>query len=253
MTLQVLVIAGTLAPPFSKPYYQSLIDAVSVNGSNVHFVTIHNLGLGEMHDAADRIGCKYLLESSERWVIIGHSQGGLLASLIAMEYSSKVDAVIALASPFKGTTWTDPINMPIRFCIEALSWLSQGNIRLRPTLRKFIVPIPIVGELAAHSLVTEEIGDYLEHQHLDGYITYAFIGDRDLMVLPHRSGLPTGSKVVRVHVVDENRRRRLAGIIPPDIEHIPDHAGHVSIVHNSSVLKMARDIVLGALTNAARA
>lgn len=236
MILRGLVISGTGAPPQSELYYTPLINTVKKHVARVDFETIFLLGLGDEHTAARQIGRRLIENSNDQFIIIGHSQGGILASLLAMEYPERVVAVIALASPFKGTTWVDPINMPIRGFVEAVTRVSGGRIRLRPALRRFIVPVlPIVKDLTAHSDTSEKVLRYLEAQ-VGGHETHAFIGSGDMFVFPHRSANPTGAMVTNYIVVPSDEYQKIKHIVPGDIIPVDTHTGHIAIVVCQPVL-----------------
>lgn len=236
MALRVLLISGTGAPPRSEFYYRPVLNVAKKHVEQVDFETIFMLGLGDMRTAAKRISNKYFTDSNDQFVLIGHSQGAILASLIAIEHQEKVVAVIALAGPFKGTTWTDPINMPVRGVIEAIKRVSGGRVHLKPTLRRFVIPIlPIVKDLAAHSDINEEVLEYLEYQ-IAGHETHAIIGTGDMLVFPHRSANPTGPMVTNYIVADDKEFEGLQAVLPDDIKHINSRAGHISIIFNDIVL-----------------
>ncbi len=244
MSFCTLTISGTLAPPPSKPYYEPILRVCNKHsGSNTYFETIFLLGLGDIIRAVDELDKKYFIGNDNTFVLIGHSQGGLIASMLAMRHPNRVKAVIALATPFKGTTWVDPINMPIRGAIEAITRLTFGRVRLRPTLRQIVVPIlPIVRDLGAHSEVCESIVEYLEEQ-IAGHKTYAIIGSNDMLVFPHQSANPIGPMVTSYIVTPRGEYQRLLSVLPHDITHIDSRAGHLSIVINPKVLKLIDEII----------
>ncbi len=245
MKLKVLIIYGTFAPKRAKFFYQSLIDAViSVAGEkSVFYEAIPRLGLGDIEQSAHEIGDKYLRNSQDYWIIIGHSQGGMLASLLAIEYEAKVRAVIPIASPLAGTTWTDPINMPIRWAVESISQITRGKVRLRPKLRKLVAPIPIVQNLATHSDISEQILEYLAKQ-TSGHHTYSIVGLADMLVFPHRSAHPEGQLVHNYLIAPQSEYDLVSSHIPSNIEHICDKAGHMSIVNNPLVHALIAKIIV---------
>lgn len=244
MQTQVLVIAGTLAPKVSYRYYQNLIDAtaIEVGPENVHFETISKLGLGDTQEAANIIGRKYLADSNDNWIIIGHSQGGNVASLAAIMYPQNVVAIIAIASPLAGTTWTDPVNMPVRVFVEIVDKLSKGRVKLRPKLRKIIAPIPVVKNLASHSDISEYILQFLQDQK-SGFNTYCIIGLADLLVFPHRSAHPNGELVQNYLIAPESVFNVIKDRLPDNITHIYASAGHMSIINNPLVHQLIREII----------
>jgi hypothetical protein len=242
MALRFLMIGGTGAPPQSIVYYRPILAVAEEFVNEANFETIFRLGLGDMKTAASRIGKEYIENSEDQFVICGHSQGAILASLIAKAYPDKVVEVIALAGPFKGTTWADPINMPIRGLVEAVTIFSNGRIKLKPTIRRYIIPIiPIVKDLAVHSEISEEVLLYLETQ-TGGHRTHAFIGSNDLAVFPHRSANPTGPNVTNYIVCSEQEYNSLPESAK-DLIHINARAGHITIIFNKPVLNHIRKII----------
>ncbi len=250
MNLTTLTISGTLAPPPSRVYYEPLLHVCHKHSQdNTYFETIFLLGLGDIVRAVDELDNKYFLGNTNNFVLLGHSQGGLIASLLAMRHPTRVKAVIALATPFKGTTWVDPVNMPIRGIVEAVSLVSRGKIRLKPTLRQLVVPIlPIVRDLCAHSDICESIVSYLEEQ-ISGHKTFAIIGSNDMLVFPHRSANPTGPMVTSFIVSPKKEYQRLQTVLPHGLEHIDSRAGHLSIVLNPKVLGCIDQIITTTIDN----
>lgn len=254
MDLNVLVIAGTLAPKQSRFYYRSLINAIAsvVGEDSVHFEVIPGLGLGDTYQAAKTIGKKYLECSDEDWIIVGHSQGGMLASLLAIEHElsqieteqePRVRAVIAIASPLAGTVWTDPINMPVRLLVEGVSRATRGRVRLRPKLRKLIAPIPVVKSLATHSDVSEMILKYLANQ-TTGHHTYSIVGLADMLIVPHRAAHPDGEYVHNTLIALQSEYDLVKSHLPDNVEHIRDKAGHMSIINNPLVHALITKIII---------
>jgi len=244
-----LVISGTLAPSQSQPYYEPMLGVCRELTDETFFETIFALGLGDMVRAVDELDKKYFANTTNTYVLIGHSQGGMLASLLAMRHPGRVVAVIALATPFKGTTWVDPINMPIRGMVELIGKLTLGKVRLKPTVRRLIIPlIPIVRDLGAHSDVCESIITYLSDQ-IGGHRTYAIIGSNDMLVFPNRSANPIGPQVTNYIVAPMGEYHRLQSILPKDLKHIDSHAGHLSIVFNPKVLELIGDTITKSFEN----
>lgn len=244
MSFSTLTISGTLAPPPSRVYYEPILRVCyKYSRTNTFFETIFLLGLGDIIRAVDELDKKYFVGNNNTFVLLGHSQGGLIASLLAMRYPTRVKAVIAIATPFKGTTWVDPVNMPIRGAIEIITRLTLGKVRLKPTLRQMIIPIlPIVRDLGAHSDVCERIVEYLEDQ-IAGHETFAIIGSNDMLVFPHRSANPVGPLVTNYIVAPHGEYKKLLPVLPHDLNHINSRAGHVSIVRNPEVLALIDKII----------
>lgn len=243
MAFRFIMIGGTGAPPQSEVYYSSIMHVANRYVDQSDFVTLDKLGFGEEHDAAQKIDEEYIEATDDRFILAGHSQGGHVASLIAKKYPEKVLAVITLATPFKGTTWADPVNMPIRGLVEAVTKVSRGRLRLKPALRQFIFPLlPIVRDLAVHSEVSEEVLEFLANQ-LGGHETHAFIGTGDWWVFPHRSANPIGPMVSNYIVCLDDEYERLKPILPESLMHISAHTGHTMIIRCKPVLDKIDEII----------
>lgn len=254
MALQVGVITGVLAPPQSRFYYQSLLDVVEglVGKENTHFTSIPGFGMGDTQTAANKIANLFLEDNDDPWILIGHSLGGIMASLIAIEHRPRVVAVIPIASPLAGTTWTDPINMPVRAAVELVSWMSGGKLKLRPKLRRLIAPIPVARNLATHSDTSEHILQFLAHQR-KGHHTYSIIGLADLLVFPHRSAHPYGELVHNYLIATQVEYDLAQSHLPDNIEHIRDKAGHLSIINNTLVHALIAKIIMQYMSTKAQA
>jgi hypothetical protein len=243
MSLRILLIGGTGAPKRSQFYYQPLLDVAKQYSESVDFEAIFMLGFGSMKSSASIIGNKYFGNPDDKFVVIGHSQGAILATLIAMEYPSSVLAVISLAGPFAGTTWTDPLNMPVRVFVELVSRATLGMLKLKPALLHLVVPVvPIISDLRAHSEVSEMILSYLGSQE-SGHETHAIIGSSDMLVFPRRSASPLGKMVTSYLATDARDFRSLKTILPNEIRHINSRVGHISIVSDEIVLRHIGDII----------
>lgn len=243
MPLKILLIGGTGAPKKSQFYYQPIIDVALEHVDIVDFEAIFLLGFGNMSSSAAVIGKKYFSGGSDKFVVIGHSQGAILATLLAIDHPERVLAVISLAGPFSGTTWTDPLNMPIRGFVELVNLLTAGRIRLKPVLRQQVLPVlPIISDLRAHSEVCDKVLDFLKLQE-SGHETHAIIGSSDMLISPRRSANPNGKMVTNYIATGQKDFARLRGTIPPSIKHINSRVGHISIVSDSAVLLQISEII----------
>lgn len=91
------VIAGTfVSESVAQVAYRPLAEALGAE-----IVALPNLGLGHTADAAEALG-DWLWDIGEV-DLIGHSQGGLVAALIALRNPAWVRCVVTLASPLAGT------------------------------------------------------------------------------------------------------------------------------------------------------
>ncbi len=105
MTTEVLIISGTFAPPFGmKLYpYSGLVGFFEEAGYKVHMESIRLFGIGQVEKSIEHIRRKYFAESDSDYILVGHSQGGILALSLASEHPQRVRSVEIFASPVYGT------------------------------------------------------------------------------------------------------------------------------------------------------
>lgn len=114
MVAEVIIISGTFAPPFGirqYPYF-ALTNFFESRGHKVHVEGIRLLGLGRIEKSLEKIEERYFKGNDKRYILVGHSQGGLLALSLAAEYADRVDAVEILGAPLYGTRIA-PVWLPL--------------------------------------------------------------------------------------------------------------------------------------------
>lgn len=255
MTIRCLVIGGTFAPWLCEHfYYDKILHIPEEIGITAEFTSIQMLGLGDIMDSVATISRKYFETCEDDFILIGHSQGAIIANLLAIQHSDRVLAVIALAGPYKGTVWTDPQTMVVKLAIEGVHQISRGNIRLKPHLPKSRLSkvagrvIPVVRHLSSDSDVLKTVKQYLESQEYGPY-THSIIGTDDRFVLPSRSAHPTGPRVKKYLAAHPDIHHYLQGRIPEEIELLAFRAGHIGMVHDPSVLTLVKEIITSQLPN----
>lgn len=107
MKPRVLLVAGTGASqPWAGVYYSRITKA-----TGAELVTLPRFGLGHTMRSVDKL-VEYIKRIGEPVVLIGHSQGGLSAALVALHHPELVSATITIAAPLAGTIWC-PKNVPV--------------------------------------------------------------------------------------------------------------------------------------------
>lgn len=107
MNPRVLLVAGTGASqPWAGIFYSRLVGATGAT-----LVTLPHLGLGHTMRSVEQLA-ERIKRIGEPVVLIGHSQGGLSAALVALYYPDLVSATITIAAPLAGTIWC-PKHIPI--------------------------------------------------------------------------------------------------------------------------------------------
>lgn len=249
MDFKCLVIGGTLAPWICElPYYGKILAVPEAMGIDTEYTSIRLLGLGNIEDATDHIAGKYFDNKQGPFVLIGHSQGAIIAGLLSMRYPTKVLTVIALAGPYKGTAWTDPQSMAIKLAIEGIDQLTRGAVRLRPKLPRSRLSklvgnvVPVVRDLSSDSDVLAILNRHLETQ-TTGPTTHSIIATDDRFVIPSRSAHPDGPKVRKYLAAHPNIHHHLHGRIPEEIELLAFKAGHILMVNDLGVLELLERII----------
>ncbi|MCC7289187.1 hypothetical protein IT414_02230 [bacterium] len=99
-----VIYMGTFCPPAAAMAYRSLASLFEARGYSVSIKAIPKLGLGRIDEAARQLADEVFHTSrAERYVLVGHSQGALIALYHARRYPSLVEAVFGFGGPFHGT------------------------------------------------------------------------------------------------------------------------------------------------------
>lgn len=123
---------GTFCPQAAERVYNPLAELFARRGYPVRIKAIPRLGLGAIDEAADELATDVFGDDpDERFILVGHSQGGLHAVHHAKYYPVRVHAVFTFGTPFHGTR------------LANLSKLAQR--------------LPAVGAMAAHSQLLHEL------------------------------------------------------------------------------------------------
>lgn len=249
MSVKCLVIGGTLAPWIcERTYYGKTLAAIEQLELPTSYTSIRLLGLGDIEGATDHIARSYFENDSSQYVVVGHSQGAIIAGLLAMRYPIRVLTVVALAGPYRGTVWTDPQSMVTKVAIEALDQVTRGGIKLKPKLPRSRLSkligryIPIVDGLSSGSTVLTKLKQYLETQ-TTGPITHSVIATDDRFVIPSRSAHPQGLLVKKYLAAHPDIHHHLHGRIPEEIELLAFKAGHIGMVNDPGVLELLAQII----------
>lgn len=100
----VVIFMGTFCPQLAAFAYAKLAGLFEARGYRVQILAIPKLGLGRIDDAADELARRVFVPgSSGRFILVGHSQGSLLALHLARYYPHRVLAVFCFGAPFHGT------------------------------------------------------------------------------------------------------------------------------------------------------
>lgn len=249
MSIECLVIGGTLAAWIcERPYYGNIISVPESMGIDTQYTSIQHLGLGDIEVATDKIATTYFDKSHGPRILIGHSQGAIIAGLLAMRYPERVLTVIALAGPYKGTAWTDPQSMAIKLAIEGIGQFTRGVVQLKPNLPRSRLSklvgsfVPVVRDLSSDSEILRRLSRYLEAQN-SGPTTHSIIATDDRFVIPSRSAHPNGPMVHKYLAAHPNIHHHLHGRIPEEIELLAFKAGHVLMVNDIGVLELIKNII----------
>jgi pimeloyl-ACP methyl ester carboxylesterase len=211
MATEVIIISGTFAPPLGNNFYpySSLVKLFESAGYKVHLETIRLLGIGRMESSLEKIEQKYFQKNDSNYILLGHSQGGLLALSLASEYSYRVESVEIFGSPLYGTRLA-PMWFPFP-AIRAMNYRSRWLKQLR------------------------------EHENLNAQKVHSYFSALDTMVVPWiASMLKDGNNHLlvpkRIEGVVKNTAKLLVGDRIDGVDIIHGCGGHLAIVSHPAVL-----------------
>lgn len=211
MLPEVIIISGTFAPPHVIKYYpySTLISFFEGLGYKVHIEGIRLLGLGRIENALERIEQRYFADNDKKYILVGHSQGGLLALSLAAEYPSRVSSVEVLGTPLYGTRIA-PVWLPIPPA-EIMNYQSRWLKQLR------------------------------DHQNLNVHKVHSYFSALDILVVPwFASAVKEGNNHL---LVPENLKipailvgKMFLGERIKTVEIIHGLGGHIKIVSHPAII-----------------
>ena len=100
----VVILMGTFVPQKLQFVYSPLADIFTSRGYEVKVVGLPLWGLSSLDDAADTLDeLIFTAGADERYILVGHSQGGVHALDLASRHPESVLAVFNFAAPHHGT------------------------------------------------------------------------------------------------------------------------------------------------------
>ena len=211
MATEVIIISGTFAPPFAIQHfpYSALIGLFEGLGYKVHMESIHLLGIGRMEKSLETIERKYFSKGDTRYILVGHSQGGLLALSLASEYSELIESVEIFGSPLYGTRMA-PIWWPFP-AIRAMNYRSRWLKQLR------------------------------DHENLNVHKVHSYFSALDSLVVPWvASMVKSGNNHLLVpsqlRGIVETFGRAVVGDRMSEVEVIYGTAGHIGLVLHPAII-----------------
>lgn len=132
MLPEVIIISGTGAPPFGIRHYPyaGLIRLYEQAGYIVHLENIYHLGIDRMEKSLQHLQKRYFSDQDRRtYIVLGHSQGGLLALALGNDHPDKVVAMEIFGTPLYGTRIA-PIWLPLP-AVRAMNHRSRWLQSLR--------------------------------------------------------------------------------------------------------------------------
>lgn len=163
MLPEVIIISGTGAPSFGIRHYPyaELVGLYSRIGYTVHLESIYHLGVGRIEKSLSHLQRVYFSDTDTRqYIVLGHSQGGLLALALGNEHPDRVVAIEIFGAPLYGT-------------------------RLAPSW----TPLPITQALNSHS---HWLRGLRQHENLDVTKVHSYFSALDGLVVPWVASMVNG-------------------------------------------------------------
>jgi len=100
----VVILMGTFVPQKLQFVYSPLVDIFTGRGYDVKVVGLPSWGLSSLDDAANTLDeLIFTAGADERYILVGHSQGGVHTLDLATRHPDSVLAVFNFAAPHHGT------------------------------------------------------------------------------------------------------------------------------------------------------
>lgn len=103
--VQVVILTGTFVPSLGRHLYRPLVKFfLKTRGYTTEVVCIPRLGVGDLDEANDELALLiFAADPNIRFILVGHSQGGIHAILLAHRFPDRVVAVFNFGTPHHGT------------------------------------------------------------------------------------------------------------------------------------------------------
>ncbi len=212
MLPEVIIISGTGAPPFGIRHYPyaGLIRQFEAAGYTVHLENIYHLGIDRMDRSLQHLQKRYFSpQDRRRYIVCGHSQGGLLALALGNEYPDKVVAIELFGAPLYGTRIA-----PI--------WL----------------PLPAVRAMNHRSRWLKELRG---HENLDTAKVHSYFSALDVLVVPWVASMVKGGHNYlmlpsQIEGLVLAAGRAMLGDKIEEVEILHGTTGHIGLVTHPTVL-----------------
>ncbi len=212
----VVIVAGTfVADWYAQFVYGSLKRAVETRGYTVVILSIPRLGLGPMDAALDTMHAVLLQDyPAERFVLIGHSQGGSHIMGLKRRLGSRAVKTLQLSAPNHGTRLAN--------------------------LGGWLKAFPAIGNMAAHSPFLRELRSIEEIvEEVEAMEIVSVMSLFDQLVLPFFASVLKGAEnIVIAPKVLHPLLVRLGFRRSNGVQLVDGIADHLSIISHGAVLRL---------------
>jgi pimeloyl-ACP methyl ester carboxylesterase len=231
----VAAIGGLLAAERNWPLYARMLSSGAPSEVSVQdrFFAIREQGRGDPYEAAEELGSQLMAlyeQLDERLVVVGHSMGALMGTMVAVEHPEIIAGVVCLAGAQEGIKQETPFSFALRHAL--------GN----PETAAMIQHDSGFMQEHRQRMATEWSADtslHLISPTIDG-----------LLVLPQGLGieLPKGQqpqrRVVCAPIPGMRHLLRAIPDMPQDVEILPSllPAGHIEIPMSGPVIKYTESV-----------